>query len=88
MSSEWNQAVKQTFKAGRKTNKFYSLKDAMMDAKKIYRKGANVVSAKMSRKNSRRRKTRGRRMRGGDPNKTNPPTMMRGPSMMMSNNPN
>jgi hypothetical protein len=41
MASEWNNAVKTAFKAGRKTNKFYSLKDAMFDAKKIYKKGAN-----------------------------------------------
>jgi len=45
MPSEWNQAVKQAFKAGRKTNKFYSLKDAMLDAKKVYRKSASSATS-------------------------------------------
>ena len=39
--TEWNRAVQTAFKAGRKTDKFYSLKNAMMDAKKIYKKGAD-----------------------------------------------
>jgi len=41
---EWLQTVKDTLKLGRKTRKTYSLKDAMFDAKKIYRKGKNVVN--------------------------------------------
>ena len=43
--TQWNKAVKQAFKAGRKTNKFYSLKDAMFDAKKIYKKGENSATS-------------------------------------------
>lgn len=39
----WSQAVNTAFKAGRKTRKTYSLKDAMFAAKKFYKKGANVV---------------------------------------------
>ena len=42
-NSEWNKAVKQAFKMGRKTSKSYSLKEAMFDAKKIYKKGKNSV---------------------------------------------
>jgi len=52
--SEWNHAVSTAFKAGRKTNKKYSLKQAMFDAKKIYKKGANVVM-NMGRRQTRRR---------------------------------
>jgi len=70
MPSEWNNAVKTAFTAGRRTNKFYSLKDAMLDAKKIYKKGANVGSRvlRTGRRSSRRnRRRRTRRHRGGDP---------------------
>lgn len=42
-NSEWNKAVKKAFKMGRKTNKNYSLKEAMFDAKKIYKKGKDTV---------------------------------------------
>ena len=42
-NSAWNHAVKTAFKMGRKTSKSYSLKDAMFDAKKIYKKGKNAV---------------------------------------------
>jgi hypothetical protein len=38
MATEWNKAVKTAFKAGRKTNKHFTLKHAMFDAKKIYKK--------------------------------------------------
>ena len=68
--SEWNQAVSTAFKAGRKTNKKYSLKQAMFDAKKIYKKGANVVM-NMGRRQTRRRASpnkgykRGKMHRGG-----------------------
>ncbi len=52
--SEWNKAVKTAFKMGRKTNKTYSLKQAMFDAKKIYKKGANAVMSMGTRKTRRR----------------------------------
>lgn len=41
--TEWNNAVKNAFKAGRKTNKNYSLKQAMLDAKKLYKKGTTSL---------------------------------------------
>lgn len=65
--SEWNKAVKTAFKAGRKTNKNYSLKDAMFDAKKIYKKGSNAVM-NMGRQTRRQKKGYNRRRthRGGD----------------------
>ena len=40
----WTDAVKKTFHMNRKTNKNYQFKDALMDAKKIYNKGAGVVT--------------------------------------------
>lgn len=52
--SEWNNAVSTAFKAGRRTNKKYSLKQAMFDAKKIYKKGANAVM-NLGRRQTRRR---------------------------------
>jgi hypothetical protein len=38
MATKWNKAVKKAFKMGRKTNKNFTLKQAMFDAKKIYKK--------------------------------------------------
>jgi hypothetical protein len=61
--TEWNKVVKTTFKAGRKTNKNYSLKSAMLDAKKIYKKGTNVAMSIVpvtGRKNKTGRRTRRR----------------------------
>jgi len=69
-NSAWNQAVKQAFKMGRSVNKGYSLKQAMKDAKKIYRKGKGVTAKKYRRSSKKsgygRRRTRGRRYRGGE----------------------
>jgi len=63
----WNNAVKTAFKAGRRSNKNYSLKDAMFDAKKIYKKGSNAV-ANFGRKTRRQKKGHYRRRthRGGE----------------------
>lgn len=60
-NSEWNKAVKSAFKMGRKSNKNYSLKQAMFDAKKIYKKGQTMVIGKTirKRKSNRRRTQRG-----------------------------
>jgi hypothetical protein len=57
-NSAWNKAVKIAFKMGRKTSKMYSLKQAMFDAKKIYKKGKNTV-VNMGNQTRRRRKHRG-----------------------------
>ena len=75
--SEWNKAVKMAFKMGRKTNKNYSLKNAMFDAKKIYKKGANAVISigKMGGRKSRRN----RRMRGGSNSNTLMPAQTSAP---------
>lgn len=43
-ATEWNQTVNQVFKAGKAKNPLYSLKDAMLDAKKVYRSSAKTVS--------------------------------------------
>ena len=37
MPTKWNDIVKKTFADGRKTNPAYSLKNAMKDAKPIYK---------------------------------------------------
>ena len=66
--SEWNKAVKTAFKMGRKTNKKYSLKQAMFDAKKIYKKSANSImnmGRRQSFRSSRKNHKRGRMCRGG-----------------------
>jgi len=40
----WTDAVKKTFHMNRKTNKSYQFKNALIDAKKIYKKGSGVIS--------------------------------------------
>jgi hypothetical protein len=62
--SEWNKAVKHAFKTGRKSNKNYSLKNAMFDAKKIYKNG-KLVAFGVGRKTSVRSNKRSRRTRRG-----------------------
>ena len=39
----WTDAVKKTFKQGRLSNPSYQFKDALMDAKKIYKKGQSMA---------------------------------------------
>ena len=50
--SSWLDTVKKTFKDGRKRNASYKFKDALKDAKKVYKKGevAVVGVAKKTRK--------------------------------------
>jgi hypothetical protein len=78
-NSAWNQAVKTAFKMGRKTRKTYSLKEAMMDAKKIYKKGKNTV-VNMGRQTRRRASAKNgyhrRRMHRGGKATTTPKMMM------------
>ena len=73
--SAWNKAVKQAFKSGRRTNKNFSLKEAMFAAKKIYKKGKDAtVDVVMNRKSSRKtKKNISRKVRGGAP--TQPPVV-------------
>ena len=51
-NSKWTQTVKKAFALGRKTNKNYTLKEAMFAAKKMYKVG-NVAPSK-SRRRTRR----------------------------------
>lgn len=44
MSTPWNMLVKKIFKKNRSSNKAYRLGDAMVDAKKVYKKTANSIS--------------------------------------------
>ena len=75
-NSAWNKAVNQAFKTGRKTNKHYSLKDAMFDAKKIYKKSKNAVISlgKQTRRRSSPKKGYNRRRthRGGEASESLP----------------
>lgn len=41
--TSWVNTVKNTFKLGKKNNSNYTLKDAMIDAKKVYKKGSDSV---------------------------------------------
>lgn len=60
MGNPWTNLVKKTFNAGKKVNAMYSLKDAMIESKKVYKTGASFVSTKRStvvRKKGNKRKT-------------------------------
>ena len=43
--SLWNQTVLQQYKAGKAKNPAFSLKDAMLAAKKVYKTGAKTVGS-------------------------------------------
>jgi len=63
MGNPWTDLVKQTFRTGKKLNVTYSLKDAMIEAKKVYKNGAANITGKMKvfrkkRRTARRRKSR------------------------------
>ena len=58
-SLSWVDTVKNTFKMGKKKNRNYTLKDAMIDAKKVYKKGSNSVVGAVNKT----RKALGRRTR-------------------------
>jgi hypothetical protein len=49
MPNAWIAAVRSTFAAGRKKNKSYSYKQAMIDAKKTYKKGSAAAAPKKKR---------------------------------------
>jgi hypothetical protein len=71
--SEWNMLVKRVFTEGRSKDETYKLKDAMKDAKKLYRKTTGKVGSMVSsvsrvvtgrRKNGKSKKTQRRRRSG------------------------
>ncbi len=61
MGNPWTDLVKETFRLGKQTDVTFSLKDAMIKAKKVYKKGA--VSLSSISKRSTRGKTRGGKKR-------------------------
>jgi hypothetical protein len=78
--SEWNRLVKSTFKMGKAKNPEYSLRDAMLEAKKMYKKGKSytedsvkTVTERIVRKKRRVRKTqkRGRTQKRRRTNRNN-----------------
>lgn len=68
MGNPWTDLVKQTFRTGKKSNAMYSLKDAMVAAKKVYKKmpdannvtGKKKVFSKKKRRTARRKGSRRR----------------------------
>ena len=57
MGNPWTDLVKKTFHLGKKTDAAYSLKDAMIAAKKVYKKGAETVTT-INKKTTRRKSSR------------------------------
>ena len=69
---EWNRLVQQTYKEGKLKSSIYTLKDAMKDARKVYKKGVSAaedvvksVTAKKRRGKSGTKKRRGKKNRSG-----------------------
>ena len=58
MSNSWMDTVKKTFRTNRKTNKAYQFKDALKDAKKIYKKGTGNAMMNTKLEISGKKKTR------------------------------
>ena len=60
MGNPWTNLVKETFRSGKKINAMYSLKDAMIEAKKIYKPlpSANVLGTKQAFSKKKRRTAR------------------------------
>jgi|688.fasta_scaffold1751863_1 hypothetical protein len=63
MGNPWTDLVKKTFHLGKKTDAAYSLKDAMIAAKKVYKKGAETLSNTIKKKTTRRKSSRGKKRR-------------------------
>ena len=63
----WTDAVKDAYKGGKAKNPLYSLKDAMLDARKVYKSSSKTVSNVANKvvpvfgKKSKARRSRGRR---------------------------
>jgi hypothetical protein len=71
---EWNRLVQKTYREGKRKLSSYSLRDAMMDARKLYKRGATAaknmvkgVSKKLGRKMRGGKTRRQRNQSGGDP---------------------
>lgn len=62
--TEWTSLVKKTFHEGRRSNKNYSFKQALKDAKKHYhKKGGSDMAMTRTLAGGKRRRSRGRRTR-------------------------
>lgn len=52
MGNPWTDLVKKTFRLGKQTDASYSLKEAMVEAKKVYKKGSVILAPKRTRRKS------------------------------------
>ncbi len=70
MATAWTKLVTETFKKNRKTNKNYKFKDALVDAKKLYRSSSRsmgtAVVGKVTKTLRKTMKGRGRKYGGAD----------------------
>lgn len=69
--SKWTDTVTEVYKINHAKNSSYKFKQAMKDAKKIYKKGSNGEGEGKSRRHTKRRghgrRSKTSRMRGGQP---------------------
>jgi hypothetical protein len=63
MGNPWTDLVKEKFHSGKKMNKMFSLKDAMVEAKKFYKKGTATITGKRGVFPNKRKKNRTARRR-------------------------
>ena len=54
MASEWIKHVQATYHANKANNKFYQYKQAMVDAKKTFKKGSTPKTSKRTARKKRR----------------------------------
>ena len=61
MAESWIQCVTRVYRKNKKTNKNYTLKNAMKDAKKVYKPNAAAAPHTAKKHHKKSRKTRSRR---------------------------
>jgi hypothetical protein len=64
MPNAWNALVKEKFKLGRLGNPAYSLGEAMKSAKKVYKKGSQLIQSLRKKRRGGSRKNRTKKQAG------------------------